>query len=135
MRGYGEIFAKLFTNLNQCPLEDPVDQCHGFPKDGYIKASWEEVRRTIKEDPSKFLSLLQLNATFVDEVFAFAGASFTLEDLKQSSCAAHVRFGDFFIRDSTNYTEQAKAKLEGQRRACKDPKNVSACFERVAEMI
>jgi hypothetical protein len=132
VRGYGELFGKLFQNLKQCPLENPVNVCAGHPSRKKGKIDWTEIRRTIKGN--NFPTALQLNATFVDEVFVAAGASFTLEDLKRSSCAVHVRFGDFYFRDS--HTEAGKAKLAKQRRvACEDPKNVSACFERVTEMV
>jgi hypothetical protein len=55
VQGYREMFAKIFHNQNQCRLENPVDPSHGFPKDGFIKASWDEVQG------SKSLRLLQLN--------------------------------------------------------------------------
>jgi hypothetical protein len=132
VRGYGELFGKLFQNLKQCPLEYPVDVCTGHPsRKGKAKIDWKQIKRVVKGN--SFPTLLQLNATFVDEVFVAAGASFTLEDLKRSSCAVHVRFGDFYFRDSD--TEAGKAKLEKEQRACKDPKNVSACFERLIEMV
>lgn len=137
IRGYGEVFSKIFYNLNQCPLEDPVVQCYGTSKNPKKHPPWPEIRAFIKQGrdtvPSLMQSLLQLNATYVDEVFAFAGASFTLEDLKRSSCAVHVRFGDFYFRESP--TEAGKKKLKKQRRACKNSKNVSACFDQVVGMV
>jgi hypothetical protein len=118
-------------------LEDPVVQCYGTSKNPKKHPPWPEIRAFIKQGrdtvPSLMQSLLQLNATYVDEVFAFAGASFTLEDLKRSSCAVHVRFGDFYFRESP--TEAGKKKLKKQRRACKNSKNVSACFDQVVGMV
>ena len=94
VRGYGEIFGKLFHNLKQCPLEDPIEQCAGHPskrKEGKLnKSDWDEMRRTIKEAQSNFPTMLQLNVTFVDEVFAAAGASFTLEHLRLASACDHI---------------------------------------------
>lgn len=141
VRGYGGIFSQLFANLEACPMEDPVEPCHGYPRDdGWTKAPWTTVRSTIFDDKhyQQFLpSLLQLNETFVQEVFQFTNNPLNLKDWKQqsSSCAVHVRFGDFYIRDGTNYTAEAQKKLETQRRACKDPTDVTACFEQVLHTI
>jgi hypothetical protein len=103
VRGYGEVFGKLFRNVPQCPLlledhpiidNDCYDQATHFP---IPSGQWSIVRDFIWEELPKFQSLLQLNVTFVEEVFASVGAPFTLNELRNSSCAVHVQFGDAYF--------------------------------------
>jgi hypothetical protein len=132
VRGYGEVFGKLFRNVRQCPLDDPIHDC-------YIPGSvgpggWGRIREFVWGELPKFPSLMELNATFVEEVFASVGAPFTLNELRNSSCAVHVRFGDAYFRPESTWNNRRDDK-KPDRRSCKDNTTASSCFAEVADRV
>jgi hypothetical protein len=132
VRGYGEVYGKLFRNVHQCPLDDPIDDCYNQLTHFPIKSGqWDLIRKFVWEELPKFPSLLQLNATFAEEVFASVGAPFTLNELRNSSCAVHVRFGDAYFRDEAEWKDKPKP----DRRVCKDNTTASSCFAEVADRV
>jgi hypothetical protein len=127
---FGVVLGKLFRNVEQCPpgTECTPKRCYR-PQLGKENITLNQVRGFNLQELPKFPSLLELNATFVDQIFASAGVSFTLKDLRTSSCAVQIRFGDSFTRDPS-----VVKKKEG--RACKDlDKNGSSCFDKIAEQV
>jgi hypothetical protein len=127
---FGVVLGKLFRNVEQCPpgTECTPERCYR-PHLKKENITLNQVRGFNLQELPKFPSLLELNATFVDQIFASAGVSFTLKDLRTSSCAVQIRFGDSFTRDPS-----VVKKKEG--RACKDlDKNGSSCFDKIAEQV
>jgi hypothetical protein len=126
---FGVVLGKLFRNVEQCPpgTECTPERC--YRKENASK-TFSDVRAFNLQELPKFPSLLELNATFVDQIFALAGVSFTLKDLRTSSCAVQIRFGDAYIRDPTD------SRHSKQARACKDSdRNGASCFDKIADRV
>jgi hypothetical protein len=128
---FGVVLGKLFRNVEQCPpgTECTSKRCYRTHLKKENK-TLDEIRAFNLQELPKFPSLLELNATFADQIFVLAGVSFTLKDLRTSSCAVQVRFGDAFIRDPTD------SRHSSQARACKDhDRNGASCFATIAKEV
>jgi hypothetical protein len=128
---FGVVLGKMFRNVEQCPpgTECTPERCYrtDFKNESKI---FTDVRAFNLQELPKSPRLLELNATFVDQIFASAGVSFTLKDLRTSSCAVQVRFGDAYIRDPNI------SRHSSQARACKDPdRNGASCFDKIADQV
>ena len=124
VRGYGGLFGKLFSNIAPCLAVHDDNFCMKTKE--YPDVAWRKIINRVRQHANTPLKspLMVLNGTFVKEVLA--QNSLTVEEL-QSSCAVHVRFGDFFIRkNGTNAYD---------RRVCRKLDDESACFEEVAKKV
>jgi hypothetical protein len=129
---FGVILGKLFRNVEQCPpgYACTRDICYR-PSLQKENKTYNYVRAFNSQELPKFPSLLELNATFVDEIFALTGVSFTLKDLRTASCAVQIRFGDAFFREKSTINRGASIV-----RACQDPdRNGSSCFDDLAGQV
>jgi len=151
--GYGDVFSKLFSNLEACPSTMHHTQCYRgtnrtlpsmkerrtiifntlIPNRDEVNVGYfRAIHNTSKDTPFSsqlFQQTLKLNATFIDHVFEQAGAPHRLHDLQSHSCAVHVRFGDPFFRPIVK---------EKDRRFCgKTVKGATldACFSEAARRI
>jgi hypothetical protein len=147
VRGYGEVFGKLFLNVHSCPLDDdddddnPIDTDHCYTQAKHfpiVAGQWYRIKEFVWEELPKFPSLLQLNVTFVEEVFASSASLFTLNELRNSSCAVHVRFGDAYFRDKAIW--KGRIRPDSRVKAfCNDDGNTttvpSSCFAEAAKKV
>jgi hypothetical protein len=140
---YGGVFSKLFQNIQPCPQKKRIYNertCIRFPTDARFptdiiagvngKTALYIARDMIDSKRDQFPTLFQLNKTFVDEIFRESGASFNVDELRNQSCAFHIRFGDYYFRDHNKLSK----KKEEDRRSCKS-EDVHSCFQEMAEQI
>ena len=134
--GYGGIVADLFQNLKQCPGHIRQSDCYSDLQ--VIKgASWRDVHLDLKARTQYHPDLFKLNETFVNHIFEETGSLFRAQDLQESFCAVHVRFGDRFSRKEEEMDERARNKTaKSKGRACRaDRTNVFACFASLAKEV
>lgn len=141
IQGYGGLIADMYSNIERCPPSLYHDNCYRGGTAGVgnntITLGMADMRGFLATHLHKYPELLQLNATFADEIFQITGASYRVQDLQRSACGVHIRFGDIFSRKDEQMKEKDRKKTAKARgRACRSSdKNITECFEELVHVI
>jgi hypothetical protein len=148
IQGYGGMVAGLFSNLQQCPRNLHHSKCYdqsgavastSYSQSGHTassgKVSFSDIRVFLKARRDQYPDLFQINATFADEIFEQAGASFRSKDLLENSCAVHLRFGDKYSRKEEQMSEKnRRITAQSSGRACR-AESREVCFAQLTEQV